>query len=104
MSVYDITPQYLFKGFIDADYKEVLKEVHNTNFCISTVARMIANEKYDGNYKIQKEELKKCLTENNLMGKKLLKYMNENIKNHFISKPYYGEILYIQIIQYLLEL
>ena len=132
MSLYNLSPQYLVNKLIHKNELELISFASSStqqidgkniddmngsysvkvneedkNICCRFVAQMILNKKYEyciNNYKQLIEELKKYLEDNGMVGKKLLKYINENTRNKFISLPYYGHILYIEIVKYLLEL
>lgn len=95
-------------------------KIIDTNICCRIIANLILNKNYqtlDNNVSNVSnvsnicnmssedyKELKKYLEDNGIVGKKLLKLMDEKTRNKFISQPYYGHILYIEIVKYLLEL
>ena len=131
MSLYNLSPQYLVNKLIHKNESELISFASSSashidrkniddirvssltineedkNICCRFVAQMILNKKYEysvDGYNQLIEELKKYLEDNGMVGKKILKYINENTRNKFISLPYYGHILYIEIVKYLLDI
>ena len=101
--VYNNSPQYLFSVLYDKEFEEVLNETTNKNVCVATTAKLIINHKYKKDLEINIEELAKYLEENNMSGKKILKYTREDLKTIFMDKPFYGWRLYVEMIHYLLK-